>query len=181
MNEITIQQAFRYCPACGQQAVSDDATPPQTNPFRCQQCGFVRFFGPFVAIGALVVDSSKRLLLVRRAKSPGQGLLGLPGGFIDADETVEYALARELREETSLELTHAVYLTSQPNCYRHKGIKAPVVDLFFVCTVENPDAIVLQDGELSDYLWRVPDQKHLDQLAFDSHREAIQLWMKTQG
>jgi ADP-ribose pyrophosphatase len=180
MNEITIQQAFRFCPSCGKQAVSDGVTPPQTNPFCCRHCGFTRFFGPFVAIGALVMDEAKRLLLVRRARSPGKGLLGLPGGFIDANETVEFALARELREETSLELSDAAYLTSQPNCYRHKGINAPVVDLFFVCTVTNPDAIVLQDAELTEYLWQIPDASSLDQLAFQSHRKAIQIWLKSQ-
>ena len=104
MNEITIQQAFRFCPACGQKATGPEVGSKETNRFRCDHCNFVRFFGPFAAVGGLVVNDKGQLLMVRRAKDPGQGKLGLPGGFIDAGEAVEIALAREIREETSLEI-----------------------------------------------------------------------------
>jgi bifunctional NMN adenylyltransferase/nudix hydrolase len=58
----------------------------------------------FVTCDALVQCQS-RVLLIQRKSPPGQGLLALPGGFIDQRETLLQSALRELREETSIDLT----------------------------------------------------------------------------
>jgi ADP-ribose pyrophosphatase YjhB (NUDIX family) len=53
-------------------------------------------------VGAVVHDAAGRLLLVRRGRDPHRGRWSLPGGRIEAGETPEQAVEREVREETGL-------------------------------------------------------------------------------
>ena len=56
-----------------------------------------------LAAGAVVLDDGERILLVRRGRSPSAGEWTLPGGRVEAGESPEAAVVRELREETALE------------------------------------------------------------------------------
>jgi 8-oxo-dGTP diphosphatase len=56
---------------------------------------------PFLAVSAAIVRAGK-ILLVRRARPPAQGLFSLPGGVVEVGETLTQAVIREVREETSL-------------------------------------------------------------------------------
>ena len=49
-----------------------------------------------------VVTKVGHILLVERKDAPGKGLLALPGGFVNANETLRSGVLRELLEETSL-------------------------------------------------------------------------------
>jgi 8-oxo-dGTP diphosphatase len=57
---------------------------------------------PTVAVGAFVFDELGRVLLIERGKPPGEGLWTVPGGKLEAAETLAQAVAREIREETGL-------------------------------------------------------------------------------
>jgi 8-oxo-dGTP diphosphatase len=56
-----------------------------------------------VAVGAVIFDRD-RVLLVQRGQEPLKGEWSLPGGVVEIGETLEAALAREVREEASLEI-----------------------------------------------------------------------------
>ncbi len=56
---------------------------------------------PFLAVSAAIVRGGK-VLVVRRARPPAHGLYTLPGGVVELGETLEQAVAREVREETGL-------------------------------------------------------------------------------
>lgn len=55
-------------------------------------------------VGAVVHDAAGRLLVIRRANEPGRGQWSLPGGRVEPGESDASAVARELREETGLEV-----------------------------------------------------------------------------
>lgn len=65
-------------------------------------------FPPFAVTVDLVVltvrDDALQALVVRRGEPPFEGRWALPGGFVHADEGLDEAAARELREETGLDL-----------------------------------------------------------------------------
>ncbi|GAB1516419.1 NUDIX domain-containing protein [Actinophytocola sp. KF-1] len=55
-------------------------------------------------VGAVVHDPDGRLLLVRRANDPGRGQWSLPGGRVEPGESDASAVAREIHEETGLQV-----------------------------------------------------------------------------
>ncbi len=57
---------------------------------------------PEVCVGAIAV-SEEKLLLIRRGRAPAAGVWSLPGGRVEAGETLAEAVLRELGEETGLE------------------------------------------------------------------------------
>ena len=57
----------------------------------------------FVTVDA-VVRVADQVLLIRRGRAPGKGLLAVPGGFIEQRETAYQSAVRELQEETGFEL-----------------------------------------------------------------------------
>ena len=57
---------------------------------------------PEVCVGAIAVDAD-RILLVRRGHGPAAGEWSVPGGRVEAGETLAEAVVRELAEETGLE------------------------------------------------------------------------------
>jgi ADP-ribose pyrophosphatase YjhB (NUDIX family) len=56
---------------------------------------------PYVAVSAAIIRDG-RVLIVRRARPPAHGVFTLPGGVVEAGETLHEAVVREIAEETSL-------------------------------------------------------------------------------
>jgi ADP-ribose pyrophosphatase YjhB (NUDIX family) len=58
---------------------------------------------PMIGVGGVVIDNG-RTLLIRRASPPLKGEWSIPGGLLEVGETLEQGVARELAEETGLEV-----------------------------------------------------------------------------
>jgi 8-oxo-dGTP diphosphatase len=56
---------------------------------------------PWLGVGGLVFKDDQ-VLLIKRGREPGLGQWSIPGGMVDAGETVKEAVQREIQEETGL-------------------------------------------------------------------------------
>lgn len=90
---------FSYCPVCAQplEAVREG----EHLRMRCPSCGYVHYRNPAPAVGVIVVEEG-RVLLVKRRFDPYKGLWVIPSGFIEYDEDVKSTGVREALEETGL-------------------------------------------------------------------------------
>ena len=162
---------FLHCPKCGQRAAE-----PASAPFHCAACGFLFYFNPAIAAGAILQADDRRILLVRRAKDPHRGKLTVPGGFVDVGEMAEDALRREIREEVGLEVTQLEYLCSQTNEYHYRGVTYQVLDLFFRGRAPHRDARG-DPAEVTEVCWFQPEEIPLAEIAFPSVRRALEKYL----
>jgi 8-oxo-dGTP diphosphatase len=111
---------------------------------------------PVECAGAVVRDQEGRLLLVRRGHEPGLGTWSLPGGRIEPGESAAEAAAREVREETGLDVA--------------VGERLQTVDLAggyrvhdFAATVTGGELRAGDDAD--DVRWCTPDDVNLLELS----------------
>lgn len=141
-------ELFRFCPKCGSGNFGIDTEKSK----RCRDCGFTYFMNPGASTVAVIMNERNELLAVRRCKEPAIGTLDLPGGFSDCHETSEEGVAREVLEETGLEVTHTQFLFSEPNSYRYSGLDIPTLDFFYLCRVARTDCAHAMD-DAGEVLW----------------------------
>lgn len=164
-------EKFSYCPKCGSSHFSTASDKSK----KCENCGFEYFLNPSAAVAAFIFNKNGELLVERRKKDPAKGMLDLPGGFCDAQETAEEAIAREVMEETSLKINNARYLFSQPNVYRYSGFDVPTLDLFFSCEVEDITTLKAND-DADECFWVKPEDIHTEQFGLRSVRQALHIF-----
>jgi NADH pyrophosphatase NudC (nudix superfamily) len=98
---------YRFCPVCatGLQMLSLEEDGGPKSRLRCPACGWTHWNNPTPVLAAVIelVDRDGMLLLARNAAWPAK-LFGLIAGFMEAGETPQDGMRREVMEETSLEV-----------------------------------------------------------------------------
>ena len=95
-------QEFRFCPRCATPLalLSEAEDGGEKARLRCPACGFTHWNNPTPVLAA-VIEYEGQILLARNAAWPGR-MFALITGFMEAGETPEDGIAREILEETSL-------------------------------------------------------------------------------
>ena len=167
---------FRFCPGCA----SASGQWRNGREFLCPACGF-RFFQNVAAACGVLVEHRGKFLFLERAKQPAQGLLGLPGGFVDPGESVEVALEREVQEEIGATLGPVAFAASFPNRYPFAGVEYHTCDLYFRAPLaSDPSSLRAEPGEVSALHWLLPEEVRPEDLAFPSLR-AFWASLRTSG
>jgi NAD+ diphosphatase len=106
-------QTHQYCGRCGAESVDD----PEDRAKRCPRCGLKSF--PRIAPAVIVaVTRGERILLARARRFPVT-LYSVLAGFVEPGETLEECVAREVGEETGVEVDDLRYFGSQPWPFPH--------------------------------------------------------------
>jgi len=102
-----------YCGRCGTPTVVKTGERAR----QCPKCGQVHYPRIAPAVMALV-RNGKQLLLARSPHFP-PGMHSALAGFVEAGESLEQCLVREVREEVGIEVVNLRYFSSQPWPFPH--------------------------------------------------------------
>jgi NAD+ diphosphatase len=130
----------RFCGSCGAPTVVGCGGSVRT----CTSCGAEHFPGPHAVVIMVVWRGDRCLLGQGRGWAPAR--YSALAGFVDQGETIEEAVAREVKEEVGLTVDEVVYHSSQPWPFPMSlmiGCFARVTD----------DALTVDPEELDDARW----------------------------
>jgi ADP-ribose pyrophosphatase YjhB (NUDIX family) len=108
---------------------------------------------PQIAVSAAIFRDG-RILLVRRARSPGKGLYSLPGGRVEFGESLHTALHREVAEETALTI-EIVELAGWREVLPTAAGGGHYLIMSFAARWVAGEPVL--NDELDDFSWRTPD------------------------
>ncbi len=144
---VSWQKRHRFCGVCGAGTRPADGG----HVVRCvdETCGAQHFPRLDPAIIVLVTDG-KRALLGRQAVWP-EGRYSTIAGFVEPGESLEDAVAREVQEETGVEILRSDYHSSQPWPF-------PSSLMIGYTALAKPGAVAVADDELEDVRWFTRDE-----------------------
>lgn len=117
----------------------------------CDECGREEYPRTDPAIICLVHDGGERVLLARQPAWPGRRFSVL-AGFVEAGESLEACVAREIGEEVGLAVDDIRYLGSQPWPFPRS------IMLGFAATADPAAEIRFRDGEIAEARWFTRDE-----------------------
>ena len=100
-----METAYRFCPCCATPLalIGNEEDGGYKERLRCTACDFTHWNNPTPVLAA-IVELNGRVLLARNAAWQTR-MFGLITGFMEAGETPEAGIRREIAEETSLRTT----------------------------------------------------------------------------
>ncbi len=130
-----------YCCKCG------SGTRPKTDEraIVCPQCGTMVFpkISPAVIMAVVCKD---RILLARGSNFTGSWF-SLLAGYVDAGETLEETVIREVKEEVGLDVKNIRYYKSQP------WPPSSSMMIGFVAEADDTQPIIIDDKEIVEAAW----------------------------
>ncbi len=133
----------------------------------CPTCE--RYYDRHVVVDGVVIKGEE-ILLIRRGIEPGKGMMALPGGYLNWNETIEEAVVREVFEETGVKtkIVHLLGVYSSPD--REPRVMQNVAVVYVLEVVDDTE-MKAQESEVAEVTW-YSENSLPENMAFD-HREII--------
>ena len=158
---------LEYCSNCGNK--NERGHIDGNTRFHCVKCKAIHYENP-KPTATLICPKGDSILLGRRAFDPGKGEWGLPGGFMELNETLEEAAQRELKEETNLDGKVTKILGT---CSHYGSVFGDILLIGLVVQIN--DWSIMKEGD-DIYDLQFFDLDNSPDLAFDCHRKIVSLY-----
>lgn len=145
---INWDKNHQFCGKCG--AITE--TKHDEMAKICPECGFMSFTRLSPAVITAIVKDGK--LLMAKHSYGGYDRYGLIAGFVEAGETLEEAVEREIEEEVGIKVKNIKYFGSQPWPFPHSLMVG------FTAEYESGE-IKVDEKEIEDAKWFAPDEIEL--------------------
>ena len=110
---IDWDRTHQFCGRCGVPL----RTKADERAKECPQCGLLHF--PRLAPAIIVLVEQGNQLLLARSRHFMPGMYSVLAGFVEPGESLEEAVAREVKEEVGIEIKDIKYFGSQPWPFPH--------------------------------------------------------------
>jgi ADP-ribose pyrophosphatase YjhB (NUDIX family) len=159
------EKEYKYCPTCKNELKRKPIN--RENLLSCSKCNFVFWNNPRPVVSILLPKGGK-VLMVQRNQEPLKDYWVLPGGYVQYLEKPEETTKREVKEETSQEITIDGLIGVYQIDNDPRGMNLDII----YYGKSNGD-IKLSD---EDKRWRYFEIDKLPEKIAYKHREAINDW-----
>lgn len=167
-----------YCSFCGTAYVAAASYPRTCANAACAKTIWANPIPVAVVLVPIAHEGREGLLVVRRGIEPGKGKLALAGGFLEEHESWQTGGAREVREETGIEVDAT---TLEPFWYVSTEPKPNRVLLFSIAKLVTRIGPFTPNAETQDRgLIYGPDGLDQD-MAFPLHMQAARRYFESRG
>lgn len=160
-----LNSTYHFCPQCGYSWNAPESTSRINNHILCKNCQFIWYQDPKVAV-CVIIEIKGKVVMIKRSLPTEKGEWAIPGGFVDAGESVEMAAIREVKEEVLLDIE----ITRLIGVYSKEG--EPVVLIVYEGIIKDgqpgcgSEALEVAMFEYTTIPWK--------ELSFDANRDALQ-------
>ncbi len=159
-------QELKFCSQCGGKV--EIRLVDERRRAVCTVCETIHYQNPLPVAAAIVLNSKREVLLVKRRNDPYRGEWCLPIGFAETGELIRTAARRELLEETGVE---AIVLRLLDSDSYHSDMYGDLLIVTFEMEKSGGEEIAGDDAEQVEYF---PIDK-LPPLAFGSNEKALRI------
>jgi ADP-ribose pyrophosphatase YjhB (NUDIX family) len=157
---------FVFCPWCSSELVARRLDGRMRLVCPVPACGFVYYRNPVPAVGAIIVQDGK-LLMVKRKFEPQAGKWSLPAGFMEYEETPTACVRREVKEETGFTIEIDRLFNVYP---AQDDPRSQVVLIIYLARIISGRLKPGDDATRAEFF--APENMPED-IAFSAHRKAI--------